>query len=196
MCVRLDPEHLLDQAARGLAFALHLEVPPARLGLRHLALVAFAGRSLRRGLVLADAATLLPEEVVLNLNPFGERPTRSLVERVSDEAGEALSVVGFRGGRAARTHLRPWRAVMAVLEGAKLEEEERGFALRLGASLDAPGAWLSFAYLRLAAREDLEPERVVNGLVHLLAAYQVLARPGRKRWWPWNPTGKGQKNSS
>lgn len=193
--MRLDPEHLLGQVARGLAFTLHLEVPPARLGLRHLALVAFAGRSLRRGLVLADAATLLPEEVVLNLNPLGERPTRSLVERVSDEAGEALSVVGFRGGRAPRVHLRPWRAVMAVLEGAELGEE-RGFALKLGAGLDAPGAWLSFAYLRLATREDLEPGKVVDGLVHLLAVYQVLARPGRKRWWPWNPAGKGQKNSS
>jgi hypothetical protein len=193
--VRLDSEHLLDRAVRGLAFTLHLEVPPARLGLRHLALVAFAGRSLRRGLVLADAATFLPEEVVLNLNPLGERPTRSLVERVSDEAGEALSVVGFREGRAARARLRPWRAVVAVLEGAELGEE-RGFALRLGASLDPPGAWLSFAYLRLAAREDLEPEGVVDGLVHLIALYQVLARPGRKRWWPWNPAGKGQKSFS
>jgi len=195
VCVRLDPEHLLDRAARGLAFTLHLQVPPARLGLRHLALVAFAGRSLRRGLVLADAATFLPEEVVLNLNPLAERPTRSLVERVSDEAGEALSVVGFRGGQAVRACLRPWRAVMAVLEGAELGEE-RGFALKLGASLDPPGAWLSFSYLRLAAREDLEAERVVDGLVHLLALYQFLARPGRKRWWPWNPSGKGRRNSS
>lgn len=192
-----DPDRLADAAASAAAFTAHLFVPHGRLGLRHLALVAVAARSFRRALVLADAAARLPDQVVRNLVPVGKAPTRSLVESVSDQAGEALYALLAATPDRGRVPppRRPWRSVLAVLEGAELPEDLRRQAVLFASGLDESGAWLLHAFLRLALREERPADRTASDLAHLVLAYRILVAPGRKRWWPWNPQGKGRSVS-
>lgn len=176
----------LGLATQSLAF---LPLAEARLGMRQAALIAIAWKKYRRAVILTEAAARLPMETVHSLVPSGRRiatlpdlDALVLPAQAKLEAG-GLQPVCQSVHRC--PNKRPWRSLVASIEGLPYVPAQREELLSLALRLAEPEAWLLQAYLRLALRKDEPIETIAVGLFSLLEGWRRFFEPHRQKWCPW-----------